>query len=249
MVSPEEQLRLQKLQEDRNNWMLMTPAEILGVTTPEKVLETPEQQAAAEKLTTMDRYLARQQQSESAAVFTNNRESWNSALSWDDPRDPENSSTPNMERDGRPEKPQGLLDRIMNGTRDDRAAEEQSLAYGLDSFSAPPALPAQKPAQSATAFNNDLEPVAARSDAQKVPSGNTFLSIPLPDPNLEPQPVVNPNGASFTPLSSGIGRPQGLTPLPSLIPPPVVQPVAQTSLAPPWLSTVPQPFTIPQRKF
>jgi hypothetical protein len=249
MVSPAEQLRLQKLQEDRNNWMLMTPEEILGVTTPEKILETPEQRAAAEKLTTMDRYLARQQQSESPAVFTNNWQSWNSAPAWDDPRNPENSSPPDLECDGRPEKSQGLLDRIMNSSRDDRASEEQSSTYGWDPFSAPLVLPAQKPAQPATALNNYLESVAAQSDAAKVSSGNKFLSIPLSDPNLEPQPVVNPNGASFTPLSSGIGRPQGLTPLPSLISSPVVQPVAQTSLAPPWLSTVPQPFTIPQRKF
>jgi hypothetical protein len=248
-VSPAERLRLQKLQENRNNWMLMTPAEILGVTTPEKILQTPGQRAAAEKLTPMDRYLARQQESKSPAVFTNDWQSWNSAPSWDDPRDRENSTQPDPGRGGRPEKPQGLIDRIMNGARDDRTAEEQSPTYGWDSFSAPLTLPLQKPAQSATAFNNYLEQAVAQSSAAKVPPGNKFLPIPLPDPNLEPQQVINPNGASFTPLSSGIGRPQGLTPLPSLIPPPIVQPVAQTSLAPPWLSTVPQPFVIPQRKF
>lgn len=248
-VSPAERLRLQKLQEARNNWMLMTPAEILGVTTPEKILETPEQRAAAEKLTAMDRYLARQQQSKSPAAFTNNWQSWNSAPSWGDLRNRENSTPSDLERGGGSEKPQSLLDRIMNGARDDRTAEEQSPTYGWDSFSAPLTLPVQKPVQPATAFNNYLEQAVAQSDAAKVSSGNKFLSIPLPDPNLEPQPVVNLNGASFTPLSSGIGRPQGLTPLPSLIPPPIVQPVAQTSLAPPWLSTVPQPFVIPQRKF
>jgi hypothetical protein len=249
MVSPAERLRLQKLQEDRNNWMLMTPGEILGVTTPEEILETPEQRAAAEKLTPTERYLARQQQSKSPAILTNNWQSWNSSSSWDDLRNRENSTPPDLERGGRPEKLQGLLDRIMNGARDDRAAEERSPTYGWDSFSAPLALPVQKPAQPATAFNNYLDPVAAKATAAKVSSGNKFLSIPLPDPNLEPQPVVNLNGASFTPLSSGIGRPQGLTPLPSLIPQPIAQPVAQPSLAPPWLSAIPQPFTIPQRKF
>ena len=67
-VSAADRLRLQKARDDHDNWMLMTPAEILGVTTPEKILETPEQRAAAKKLTTMDRYLARQQQSKSPAI-------------------------------------------------------------------------------------------------------------------------------------------------------------------------------------
>jgi hypothetical protein len=248
-ISPAEQMRLKKLQEDRDNWMLMTPAEILGVTTPEKILATPEQRAAAEKLTTMDRYLARQQEPKSPAVFTNNWQGWNSAPAWGDLRNPDNPSPSSLERGDRPEKRQGLIDRIMNGARDERAPEKQDATYGWDSFSAPLTLPVQKSAQSAATFNDYLEQAVAQTAAAKVPPGNKFLPIPLPDPNLELQPVVNPNGASFTPLSSGIGRPQGLTPLPSLIPPPIAQPVAQTSLAPPWLSKAPQPFVIPQRKF
>jgi hypothetical protein len=249
VISPAEEARLRKLQQDRDNWMLMTPGEILGVATPEKVLQTPEQRAAAEKLTAMDRYLARQQELKSPAIFTNNWRGGNFASSWDDPRNLESSTASDLTRDSGPEKPQGLLDRIINGVRDDRAAEDQSPAYGWDSFFAPTMPAAQKPAPSATAFNNYLGSVVSQPDAAEAPAGNKFLSTPLPDPNLEPQPVVNPNGVSFTPLSSGIGRPQGLTPLPSLIPPAVAQPVAQPSLAPPWLSTAPQPFMIPQRKF
>ena len=53
---------------------------------------------------------------------------------------------------------------------------------------------------------------------RKSSPGDKFLSSlqPLSDTTPNQAPTVNPVGASFAPLSSGIGRPAGLTPLPGI---------------------------------
>jgi hypothetical protein len=66
------------------------------------------------------------------------------------------------------------------------------------------------------------------------------------------QPLANPVGASFAPLSSGIGEPASLTPLPGITRQVNLQPVTTPAWAPqpaPWMSQAPQPFVVPQRKF
>jgi len=66
------------------------------------------------------------------------------------------------------------------------------------------------------------------------------------------EPLVNPIGASFTPISSGIGRPVGLAPLPGITGPASIPAITTPAWAPqpaPWTSQTPQPFAIPQRKF
>jgi hypothetical protein len=75
---------------------------------------------------------------------------------------------------------------------------------------------------------------------------------PAVDPNLtQPDFVPNPAGASFTPLSSSLGRPTGLTPLPGIIAP-HAQPATIPSWKPqppPWLSQSPVPTSFPLEKF
>ena len=45
-ISPAEQAQLQDVSDRRKNWILLTPAEILGATTPEKILGIKEHDAA-----------------------------------------------------------------------------------------------------------------------------------------------------------------------------------------------------------
>ncbi len=69
-VSSAEAKRLQRMLDEQKNWALLTPAEILGVSTAEKPSSALEQEAAdSEKnLTVLERYLERQQQSPTAAT-------------------------------------------------------------------------------------------------------------------------------------------------------------------------------------
>ena len=77
--------------------------------------------------------------------------------------------------------------------------------------------------------------------------------VSVPDPNMQPVPLFNPAGHSFTPLQSGISKPTGINPLPSITspysPPKNVSPAGLAKL-PPWLSDSPQPSGPPtQRSF
>src|ERR1039458_2974538 len=79
VVSPAETLRMQDLLDRRKNWMLLTPAEILGATTPEKILGIQEHDAAGrpKNLTTLERYIERQNQTPTVNINTNAFPTWN----------------------------------------------------------------------------------------------------------------------------------------------------------------------------
>lgn len=71
-------------------------------------------------------------------------------------------------------------------------------------------------------------------------------------------PVANPLGNPFAPLAGntaltgGIGKPASYAPLPAITRQPDNQSAVRPAWAPqppPWLSTTPQPFTIPRRNF
>jgi hypothetical protein len=82
--------------------------------------------------------------------------------------------------------------------------------------------------------------------------GRTFYSSPgaTVDPILG-EIKINPAGASYTPLSSGIGMPKGVSPLPGITTlnrasaaTPAMFPQTQ-----PWVMNGPELSTPPQRKF
>jgi hypothetical protein len=104
-------------------------------------------------------------------------------------------------------------------------------------------------------FKQLLEPHTLPGDTAKAPLfGNPVFSSPSTAPNTAPeQSVVIPIGTSYTPLSSGIAMPTGVTPLPGLLGQnntalPVLAPEWKP-LLPPWMSSAPQMGVIPQRKF
>jgi len=261
-LSRAEAQRLQKMLDQRENWALLTPEEILGVDVSRNTLRTPGQEAAADgqkSMTVVERFLERQRQSHPAVT---NAYSDNSSSSWDfsgNQAGLTNGSSLNPPRIGLPTTAQ-ILDRFFNDApaNNQFAGQDENRGAGwFKSLGAPPQPAAPTPEQRAERerFKQLLDPGSYTDTAAKPSPGGKFLSAlqPLSDTTLDQTPPANPVGASFTPLSSGIGRPMGLIPLPGITGPTNWQSSASLSSwapqPPPWLSQTPQPFTVPQRKF
>ncbi|MGD0251133.1 MAG: hypothetical protein ABSC01_00370 [Verrucomicrobiota bacterium] len=262
MLSSAEAQRLQKMLDERENWALMTPEEILGVDTSRNTLRTPEQEAAdnQKNLTVVERFLERQRQSHTAV--TNGYYSGNFSSGRDFSRNQgglTNGSPSDPARIGLPAAAQ-ILDRFFNNTpaNNQFAGQNENRSAGwFTSLGLPPQPAAPTPEQLAERerFSQLLNPGSYSDTTAKSAPGGKFLSSlqPFSDTTPNQTPMVNPVGASFAPLNSGIGRPAGLTPLPGITGPTNWQsstaPPAWAPQPPPWLSQTPQPFTMPQRKF
>jgi len=260
-LSRAEAQRLQKILDQRENWALLTPAEILGVDVSRNTPRTPGQEAAdgQKNLTVVERFLERQRQPHPAVT---NEYSDNSSSSWDFSGNQgglTNGLSLNPLRIGLPTTAQ-ILDRFFS----DAPANNQFAGRGenqgagwFKSLGQPPQPAAPTPEQLAERerFKQLLEPGSYTDTATKSSPGGKFLSAlqPLSDTTFDQTPPANPVGASFAPLSSGISRPMGLLPLPGIAGPTNWQSSASLSSwapqPPPWLSQTPQPFTTPQRKF
>ena len=250
-VNFSEQQRLKQLQAERRNWTLMTPAEIFGVTTAEKLLQPTERDAFGreKKTTQLERYLDRQNQPR--AGLTNGWRSDRANSPWNLSRDDDSTSPFSRRLDGTADPAQNLnrfLDRQQN--KNNPANQNGKLDENTFDAFAKQKESQEKIEQLATMqrFRQMLQPSSEASPNSR------FFPAPKPvvDPNFtQPDFVPNPAGASFTPLISGIGRPLGLTPLPG-----IVTPRPQTVVIPnwkpkppPWLSESPLPTAFPQQKF
>lgn len=245
-----EQQRQKQLQAERRNWTLMTPEEILGVTTAEKLLQPTERDAFGreKKTTQIERYIDRETSARSG--LTNGWRSDRANSPWNFSRDDDDAGLPSHRLDGTADPMQNLNQFLQrqqnnnagkpNGTLDDNA---------LNVFTKQKEAK-EKLEQQATMqrFRQMLQP---SSDAL---ANNKFFPVakPVVDPNLtQPDFMPNPAGASFTPLSSTIGRPTGLTPLPGVVTP-SSQPAPIPSWKPrppPWVSPSGTPTAFPQQTF
>jgi hypothetical protein len=246
--------QMNKLLEERKNWALMTPEEIFGVTATEKLLQPPERDAMGREKnqTQLERYLDREDQLQAGS--TNGWQNDKEDSPWNFSRDRDKANPFNTSRYGTDDAAHNL-DRLLNGRRNTDISPNQNGNVSWDSFSTPAQQTPEKQNLEQMAamerFRQLLEPSPA--PAAPSPDGG-FFPVPntVEDPNItQPDFVPNPAGTSFTPLTSGIGKPAGLTPLPGIVtatPQPVTVP-AWTPQPPPWLLQGPQPFTMPQRKF
>ena len=245
-ANPAEQQRLNKLQAERRNWMLMTPAEMFGVTPTDKLLQPPERDAFGreKKPTQMERYLDRETQTQ--AGFTNGWRSDQAGLPWSLSRDRDRANPLARGRDSTSYSAQNLA-QFLDGQQSKNDSVNQNENSDLNEFDA---FAQQK------ATKEKLEHVATMDRFRQMlqPSINPSLNTPSPNSQFfpVPKPVVNPNmtqpdfvpnpaGASFIPLRSSIGRPVGLTPLPGVVTP-HLQPVVVPSWKPkppPWVSQSP----------
>jgi hypothetical protein len=247
---PADNERLQQILEERRNWTLMTPQEIFGVTTPEEIMGLPKHNAAGEeiKTTQVERWLARQEQSRNSA--TNGLQNGAAASSRDFSSDEEGNR---FEPDGtKQENPRQFLDSFMNPAPDNNRSSsdrQNEMADWPQSFGAatqPKIDPEQQAAMER--FRQLLEPNPSAT-AQSDLNGKNFTVPVTTENSILGQPSVNPLGASFTPLTSDVGKPLGL---PGITRQNNSQPAPVPSWEPqpaPWLSQVPQPFVVPQRKF
>jgi hypothetical protein len=255
MITPQAR-RMQKLLEDRKNWTLMTPAEILGVPPTDESLQPPERDALGldKNPTQLERYLNRADQARSGPTNGYDQASSPWQFSRDrnalDPLDVTRDSTVDAAR---------RLSEYLNGRRGgDESADRSDKHFGWDAINPPaPQTTGQPDLEQMAAmdrFRQLLNPSPAPTTANTPDNGffATPNNVAVTDPNItQPDFVPNPAGASFTPLTSGIGKPTGLTPLPGITTPEITTTPAP-AWAPqpaPWLSQMPQPYVMPQRKF
>ena len=259
-MSPAQVQRMQRMLDERKNWALSTPEQILGLTTQEKILGIPDRDAAGlpKNDTMVAQYLYRQEHSR-ARTNNDNYAAADPARGRDFSGGQELQLNPNIwtPAGGKPEIP-ALMSQFLNGTTDNRSASAPAQDSGwLKSFNLPASPPKATPEQQAALdqFQQLLKPHSPPVGAANVQAfgGPIFSTSPLvPNPAPGP-PAAIPKGASFMPLSSGIPMPMGVAPLPGLLGPtntalPLVAPEWKPQ-PPPWQSSEPQLGAIPQRKF
>lgn len=248
-VSPAQGERLKKLLDDRNNWALMTPEEILGVDTPEKIFQIPERDAAGQEKnqTAVDRYYLRQDQAQTAGVAGHDYKAG------DQNRQPDagafNPVSSRLGNSGQILNQPPVVapgNGILNGQNDDSS---WSKLFGSSQPS-----PAPDPAQLAAMnrFKQLLQPSPSPATMTTPSSGDAspYSSRQKWPNDVFGQPAAGAASVSYTPLSSGIGKASGLTALGAAQN--NLQPPAPPAWAPkpaPWLSKTPQPFVVPQQKF
>jgi hypothetical protein len=249
-VSHAETLRMQDLLDRRKNWMLLTPAEILGATTPEKILGIQEHDTAGrpKNLTALERYTERQNQTPPGNTNTNAFPTWN----FSDKQPDTLNSIP-----GGLGSPDNMAGSLLNPALDNQTFAGQNGNNSWSKlFGSPSPSPVVTMAQQTDMerFRQLLKPGSSSTAAAATPS-LSGIKISLPQTALSSglgQSALTPVGASFTPLNNGIGKPAEMPKLPSIWSLSVTSPPSAAAWAPqppPWLSPTPQPFAIPQRKF
>jgi len=238
-ISPAELKAWEKILEGKKKWAMMTPEEIMGVPTAEKILGIPEKDEDA-KLTIEQRYLKRQQR---AATFAATNGYRGPDLK---PRDPNNPLAKNNdpfhqenlflrpadEQRQLPNEPPKLFNDVfgLNPKAALTPQQRQESAWG-NTFDLPPQPAKQTPEQLAgmDRFRAMMEPSAALE--KSLPAART----PLPVAKTESTPLFNPLGGSAKAVRNEASRAKGIAPLPSLIRQPVVTPPAAITQLPPWL--------------
>jgi hypothetical protein len=259
MLSAAETARERDLLDRRRNWTLLTPAEILGAVTPEQILGIPERDAFGQpkNLTAAERYAERQNQLLSLAR-TNALPISYAASAWlfsDDQGGTSNSVY------GGWGSPESLADPLIGPLPNNQSFVPKRESRSWPKlFETAPAL-APPPPGSSMAQSEDMERFrqllnsGAPSTALSVSPAQGGLKTTLPQALLSAglarsQPAQI--GGSFTPLTSGVGRPAELPKLTGAWGLNYTSPPPASIWAPqpaPWLSPMPQPFTVPQRKF
>jgi hypothetical protein len=245
----------QKQQEQKKNWGLMTPEEILNVPTPEKVLGLGANDKDA-RLSPEEQYLKRQDRLAAAgasnALHAADLSLWHSGV------DLNASPFQGLDAAGREKTSKGSLPGAATslgslfgqGDPSQASLPVKAGSTWASSFNTLPPLPKPTPDQLAgiERFNALLE----SSVSEKTPAVSTF-SLPravAPDPFLDPLPAVNLAGRAVPAIKHDITGPKGITPLPG-----ITGPVAQEKKAaplvqpPPWMQDPLQNSSLPSRQY
>jgi hypothetical protein len=268
-VSPEEAKRMKRQQEERDNWSLLTPEQILGLPTQEKVLGVQDRDRSGDgkEESVVVQYYERQQR---LRARTNNYD-----YSYDYGYDygPTNGlpkgnvygsressmGSDRWPRAGARQDSPTLLSQLLARTQSSRTDADSAQNDGWSRpFNLPAAPPGQTPEQKVAMeqFQQLLKPRAAPGDSTKASGpGNSIFPAASTASGLTPQiaPAVTTIGGSYPPLNNGLNMPVGLVPLSGISGPnnpslPTLAP-AWTPAPPPWQSTGPQLGVMPSRKF
>lgn len=244
------------LAEQKKNWVLMTPAEILGVKKPDNLLGVTERDAAGQEKqsTPLERYWERQNAARMGGTNGYQPDNGLGRMNYlDDQNSQAPANTPNLSTT-RTLDSKSIWNKLLNNTPGDDSNGQGEGGVWQRLLGAPAPLPtATTPTPNQMADMERFRQLLGSAAASSPTPGRTFYSSPgaTVDPILG-EIRINPAGASYTPLSSGIGMPKGVLPLPgittvnraSTAPAPALLP--QT---PPWVMSGPELFTPPQRKF
>ena len=238
----------------RRNWTLLTPAEILGAATPEKIMGISERNAFGQpkNSTALERYTERQNQLQLRLAKTNSLLAGDMSSTWNfsgNSYEMSNSSSSwrNQESMGN-----ALFDSTSDRQTPGRHNENNAWSRLFDQSMPMPAsgLTSQSDMERFRQLLNpgamSITPAAgASSDGIKTTLPQTMLSSSLA------QSSPSRMGTPFTSLSSGISKPPELPKLPAAWMSYTSSPPAATwsPQQAPWLAPGPQLSVPPQRKF
>jgi hypothetical protein len=261
---PDTGRRLQRKSDDRADWVFQTPAEIMGVA-PDQILPDGKRNKDGQQntLTPLERYLeGRSPVSKSKMNSSPSRNFWgdeNAQTNSDgDSPDLMNTGLDDLQSSDTPGQPLNSVPNTVLGNNLFASPNQEPVWPNV--LGAPAPQPTANPVNSLqqqadmNQFQRMLNPsfvpvTAAATVPDSATSFKSQINLPASDST---QPLVNPIGASFTPLNSGIGQATPLVQLPGITRQANTQSPLTPSWAPqpaPWLSPNPQPFAIPQRKF
>jgi len=249
MPSPEQAAQMQQQLDKEKDWALLTPEEILGVPTAEKLFGLPGTNAEGQwdngSESLEQRFLQREQQRDNATT-----NGGFAALSqWNLPTGATNGAIAAAVAIG--EGSPGLQGLFFTPLSANPAQNQNAGGSGLFGLGSPPPAPTAPNAEQVAedeAFQKLITPYQEAPSA--TPPGETPSSSPSMPDTLLAKSQANPIGASFVPLSGNINAAAGANPMPTLIP------LTNTPIAPewkpqlpPWLDPTPQPGEVPRRPF
>lgn len=255
VISTANSAQWQKFLDNKKNWTLLTPEEILNVPTPEKILGITDPKDDP-KLSAEERFLQRQDRL--AAEVTNALHRLDTANWRDDSAttDPFHSADASSRfagtLGGAVPSSADRLNPFFNNLNPNALANagQRPDSPWASPFGQPAQLPKQTPEQLAgmDRFRALMEPSVPEKAPEPVRA--SYRPATTPDPNLQVLPAYNPVGYSFKALENNSSKPKGLTPLPGITGqrPPAKKPASLVQ-PPPWLSDTPQAFTPLQRQF
>jgi len=203
-VDSQQQRRMKKLLNERKNWALMTPEEILTQTTLGKTSQSLELDALGrdKNQTQLERYFERQDRLQ--AGVTNGWQNDRAGSSWTFSHDADNANSPNSDRISSMEVTRSFS-QFLNGQQKQAYTIIQNENSDQTAFNQPFS-------QTTTTTKPDLEQIAAMERfrqllnpsspmATQPSSDSQFFPVPKPAADsfvIRPEFVPNPAGASFT---------------------------------------------------
>jgi hypothetical protein len=236
----------QKEINNRKNWTLMTPEEIMGIQTPEQIFGLPEKDSG-KNLSPEERYLHRQENATEAAV-TN-------AMAAN------NLFHKNLDLFGQPDESDPFSPDYKQTEGEDSSSF--SRIFGTSpgpKFGKKPVSTEFSPIANASAKKAQLEEKAEmarfRELIGEVPLTGAPATAPTiaPTPSLQPLAQFDPFGHPLASQVSDLSKPTSLTPLSQFTgqytPPKKIKKPSWEAQPPPWaLDGLPPPGTPPMRKF